>query len=433
MGRTFLRARLALLAVCVAALGLIAPAHAAPTLHPRIVGGTPGTIAEHPWQVILLVGDASLCSGSLIASTWVLTAAHCMDGVGPDRVQVWPGLNSLSQRTDDNALSATEVIVHPEWNATSYANDLALIRLAKPWEPGPERQAISLPTTVDAANWPVAGAAATISGWGVQAFGGESPDQIQQATAHVIASPGAPCGEYGSQFNPAVQLCAGELNGSIDTCQGDSGGPLVVVEAGLPLLAGVTSIGNDCALANYPGLYTRVSSFIPWIRQYADIPVSAPLPPTAIAGRPLAGGRIEVSWSPSAATGGADITSYTATAAPGGATCTALATTCTIAGLTPGTAYTFTVAASNAAGASAASVPSVPVTAVSGTVRKGGSVRKATLAKWAGAPAANATLTVLTKKTCAVTASGVRATKVGLCKVRVKSSGATGIANIAVR
>lgn len=415
----------------VGAVGAALPAHSAPAVKPQIIGGGPSDITAHPWQVIINAGS-SLCGGSLITSTWVVTAAHCLDGLSAPQVLVWAGFSNLDQRTTTNGLPVAEVIVHPQWNASSYDNDIALIRLAGPWTPGPERQAISLPTTVDAANWPVAGTAAVITGWGTEAFKGSSPDQIKRADAQIIASPGAPCGDYGDQFNPALQLCAGQLDGSIDTCQGDSGGPLVITEAGRPTLAGITSIGNDCGLANYPGLYTRVTSFIPWIRQYADIPVSAPPPPTAVTVRALAGGRLAVAWTPSPQNGGADITAYTATAAPTGASCSAAATTCTIEGLQPGTAHTVTVVAANPAGTSAPSAPSSPVTAANGTAKRGASVRAATVAKWAGVPSAKPTLTVLTRKTCASGGRGVTMTKVGLCTVRVKAGGRTGIATIAV-
>ena len=422
-------ALVASLAVLVAAA---VPAQAAPALRPQIIGGGPSDITAHPWQVIINAAN-SLCGGALVTSTWVVTAAHCLDGLTPQQVQVWAGMSNLRQRTTTNGLPVAEVVVHPQWNGSNYTNDIALIRLASPWTPAPERQAISLPTSVDAANWPVAGTAASISGWGTEAFQGSSPEQVKRADVQIIASPGAPCGDYGDQFDPALQLCAGQLDGSVDTCQGDSGGPLVVVEGGRPTLAGVTSIGNDCGLANYPGLYTRVTTYIPFIRQYADIPVSAPPPPSAVAARALAGGRLEVVWTPSAQNGGADITAFTATAAPGGATCSATATSCVIEGLQPGMGYTVTVAAANPAGASGPSAPSAPVTAANGAARRGATVRAVTVATWAGVPAARATLTVLTRKTCAPAAKGVKLTKAGLCKVRAKAGARTGIATIAVR
>jgi PKD repeat protein len=69
-----------------------------------------------------------------------------------------------------------------------------------------------------------------------------------------------------------------------------------------------------------------------------------------------------VTWTPGA-DGGSPVTSYTVTAAPGGSTATvpAPATTATLTGLTNGTAYTFTVTATNAIGVSAPSEPSAPI------------------------------------------------------------------------
>jgi len=62
-----------------------------------------------------------------------------------------------------------------------------------------------------------------------------------------------------------------------------------------------------------------------------------------------------VSWT-APSNGGAAITKYTVTASPGGRTATTTgATKATVTGLTNGTAYTFTVSATNVAGTSAAS------------------------------------------------------------------------------
>ena len=77
-------------------------------------------------------------------------------------------------------------------------------------------------------------------------------------------------------------------------------------------------------------------------------------------------GAASVSWT-AAATNGHAITGYTATATPGGATCTWTSgpRACTINGLEPGTAYTFTVTATNSLGLGPASAASAPVTLVS--------------------------------------------------------------------
>lgn len=64
-------------------------------------------------------------------------------------------------------------------------------------------------------------------------------------------------------------LCAGYATGGKDACQGDSGGPLMLARLEEEVYAyyqiGVVSYGFKCAEAGYPGVYSRVTSFINWI------------------------------------------------------------------------------------------------------------------------------------------------------------------------
>ncbi len=100
-------------------------------------------------------------------------------------------------------------------------------------------------------------------------------------------------------------------------------------------------------------------------------PVTAPSAPgsvTAIAGNQLA----TVSFTPPASNGGSTISGYTVRArigfAPTGIFATGIASPIVVTGLTNGTAYTFTVAASNGVGPGPASLDSNPVTPTSATV-----------------------------------------------------------------
>ncbi len=65
------------------------------------------------------------------------------------------------------------------------------------------------------------------------------------------------------------QICAGR--GVTDTCTGDSGGPMMAPDrSGRWNVLGVTSFGVECARRDFPGVYTRVSEFLAWIRSITN-------------------------------------------------------------------------------------------------------------------------------------------------------------------
>jgi hypothetical protein len=96
-------------------------------------------------------------------------------------------------------------------------------------------------------------------------------------------------------------------------------------------------------------------------------PTTAPGAPTSVTATSTGATTANVSFTAPASNGGAAITSYTATSSPGGITGTisqAGSGTIAMTGLTAGTAYTFTVKATNSAGTSAASSASNSATTV---------------------------------------------------------------------
>ncbi len=240
------------------------------TVQPRIVGGANSPISATPWQARVSLDGSLECGGSLIDVQWVLTAAHCTYDENDvkytaGRFTVHVGISDQNDMNALNGFAVDKVFTHPGWSPSSKSNDVALLHLAKPVTLSSNVAVVGL---YDQPAGPVATTNAIISGWGTLTSGGSVPAVLQKATVQVLAEPGATgnCASYGAGFIPSTMLCAGVVGGGTDTCQGDSGGPLVVDVLGVPKLAGVTSFGDGCADATFPGIYTRVSTFAPWIQ-----------------------------------------------------------------------------------------------------------------------------------------------------------------------
>lgn len=414
------------LVLCGALLAGVAPVQAQSMIHPRVVGGTPVSSASAPWQVALFIGNNTFCGGSLIASTWVLTAAHCLAGAPAPRVFI--GEANLSQRSDSDEYPVIRTIIHPNYDSRRYTADLALIELGRPVTPGDGIGIIALPTTQDPLSWPGVGTPAKVTGWGATSFGGGAVTDLREATVQVLVGPaGGTCGDYGTGYDVRATICAGVPQGGIDTCQGDSGGPFVIDAAGAPTLAGVTSIGNDCGQATFPGIYTRVTTYLDWIRSVVPVPAAAPNPPTGVGVSAESLGRVAVRWTAPSANG-SPITGYTATA--GESSCSTTGTTCVIEGVPAGAPVTVTVTATNAIGTSNASAP-LEVVPVDGVTAVGTRVRETRLETWAGIPRRTGDRIAMrvapaSRRICDVSGDRVRMRAPGLCAVRLVVSRAEG-------
>ncbi len=242
---------------------LLAPALAAATLaltaspSLAIVGGHDAAAGAYPSIAEVHLGKSFLCTGTLIAPSWVLTAGHCgsITGAAVATPAGWPaplidvyiGSNKAGQGTP---ATVSQAIVEPSYLNTS-GYDVTLLKLAGPSSATPTRIAN------DGALW-APGTLETIAGWGTTSEGGDTPDTLQEAQVPVTTD--AYCAGAYSDFDAATMLCAGFPQGGVDTCQGDSGGPLFARDAaGALKVVGATSFGEGCARAGKPGVYARVA------------------------------------------------------------------------------------------------------------------------------------------------------------------------------
>ncbi|WP_405619147.1 serine protease [Streptomyces sp. NBC_01508] len=230
-------------------------ASAAPTPAPPVVGGTPAEQGEFPFMVRLSMG----CGGALYEKDIVLTAAHCVDGSGPDTsITATAGVVDL-QSPDAVEVNSTEVLQAPGYNGTG--KDWALIKLAEP---------IDLPTLAIATDDTYDNGEFTVAGWGAATEGGAQERYLLKANVPFVSD--ADCGAaYGGSFVADEEICAGFLaEGGTDTCQGDSGGPMFRQDdAGAWIQVGIVSYGQGCARPDYPGVYAEVSTFATAIQSAA--------------------------------------------------------------------------------------------------------------------------------------------------------------------
>ncbi|XP_018332507.1 CLIP domain-containing serine protease 2 [Agrilus planipennis] len=260
----------------------------------RILGGEETELDEFPWMALLQYtkprGKGFHCGGVLISNRYVLTAAHCVKG--KDLPRTWTlssvRLGEYNTETEEDCVTSgngykwcsdkpidipvEERIAHEKYQPRdpNQYNDIALLRLSRAVNFTDYIKPVCLPTSSELINNDFVGTTMYVAGWGKTENSSDSPIKLKlKVPVKRITTCAEVYRNADIELGP-TQMCAGGESGK-DSCRGDSGGPLMGnyknanADANWYAL-GLVSFGpSPCGTAGWPGIYTKINDFVPWI------------------------------------------------------------------------------------------------------------------------------------------------------------------------
>ncbi|XP_031725830.1 transmembrane protease serine 3 [Anarrhichthys ocellatus] len=165
------------------------------------------------------------------------------------------------------SLAVEQIIYHTRYRPKGLDYDIALMKLAMSLAFNGLVEPICLPNYGEDFE---EGTMCWISGWGATKDEGETSVVLRSAVVPLLSTKTCNQPEVYHGSISSWMICAGHLEGGTDSCQGDSGGPLACEDSSVWKLVGATSWGSGCAMRNKPGVYTRITRSLSWIRQQME-------------------------------------------------------------------------------------------------------------------------------------------------------------------
>uniref|UniRef100_A0A1B6C3N6 Peptidase S1 domain-containing protein n=1 Tax=Clastoptera arizonana TaxID=38151 RepID=A0A1B6C3N6_9HEMI len=243
-----------------------------------IVNGQAASPGQIPYQVAMDIvnGDRNqFCGGSLITSSYIVTAAHCVYKC--DQLTVLIGATDLSNATHPanqvmQTMNGTSVITHPAFTTDNFYYDIAVVKLQKPVTLSDTVGVIRLPTQPSSISGAINRFIA--SGWGKTS---DVSDPVNKDLSYITVPylDTALC-QYWFWENAAYQIVETQMCTDTEyaqaTCRGDSGGPVAVRNIdGTFNLVGVISLGvESCEELGVPNIHTDVYENLDFIKANTD-------------------------------------------------------------------------------------------------------------------------------------------------------------------
>ncbi|XP_065673698.1 chymotrypsin-like elastase family member 3B isoform X2 [Hydra vulgaris] len=231
----------------------------------KVIAGTTAVHGSWPWQILILTNSIPICGGTLIAPNWILTAAHCLNKTLAQHYILRGGEHNINiQEGTEEDIPAADYFIHPTYNPRTANNDIALIKLSRPFKINDYVSTACLPSAE-----PQAGTSCYIAGWGKVAYPGHMTHLLQQGNMNVVDR--RKCHNLNSRHLPwpitNSMICAGDGGSTpISGCHGDSGGPLVCYKKGIWEVHGAVSHGSDdCQSVKAYTVFANVAYFKAWI------------------------------------------------------------------------------------------------------------------------------------------------------------------------
>ncbi|EHB16935.1 Neutrophil elastase [Heterocephalus glaber] len=220
-----------------------------PALASDIVGGHPARPHSRPYMASLQRLGGHFCGGTLIARNFVMSAAHCVNGLNFRSVQVVLGAHDLRRRERTRQTFGVQRIFENGFDPTLLLNDIVILEL---------NGSARVNSNVQVARLPAQGrgvqnqARCLAMGWGRLGTNRPAPSILQELNVTVVTS----------QCRRRVNVCTLVPQRRAGICFGDSGGPLVCNG----LVQGIDSfIRGGCGSGLYPDAFAPVAEFIDWI------------------------------------------------------------------------------------------------------------------------------------------------------------------------